>query len=201
MNPTPTNKTKTASTAQLLAELEAGKAKFPAAAAERKEYLLQKQAELARDKNDPSINSPAAISRIVGELNAAQESVEMLDDLQISYLQRRFTENFFRENGDTLADAQLVDLDAATASEPRLIESLKKWLGEFPAKIYQPTISDSDKNALLDERESRENAAEILRCNIRDCRAAIEYFRRNSTPENFGPTRSLLVIIRTAVAV
>ena len=194
-----TQKSKT--TAQLLAELEAGKAKFPAAAESYQQHLQEQNAEIARFRQDPSPYPPPFISKLIGERNSIQEAIEMLDDLQISYLQRRFTENFFRENGDTLADAQLAELDAASARAPRLIESLKKWLGEFPAKIYQPTISDSDKNALLDERESRENAAEILRCNIRDCRAAIEYFRRNPTPENFGPTRSLLVVIRTAVAV
>jgi len=191
---TPKSKT----TAQLLAELAAGQAKFPAAAAERKEYLLQKQAELARDKKDPSVNSPAVITRIIGELNAAQESVEMLDGVQIDYLQRQFTENFFRENSADLSDALELDLEIATVTMPERRKSFVTWLTALPSKIYQPEVTEAERDALLLERQKREDAEDVLQANIRDARSGIAYFRSNPTEANFGGPRGIIASINLA---
>ena len=187
-----TSTTKPQTTSQLLADLETGKAAYPAAAAARQEYLRQKEAEVARDKADPSINSPATIAKIIGELNAAQESAEALDNMQVEYLQRQREERFFRENADALADALEVDLAAATSKLPERRKSFVAWLTELPSKLYQPEVTEAERDALLEERQKREDAEEALQANIRAAKSGIAYFRKNPLPANFGGPRGII---------
>jgi len=187
------------SSAAFIAELHAGQAKFPAAAVASREHVRQLKVKVDRYQMDPSIYLPAEIAGIVAELEAAKQVESMLDDNQVEYLQRHFEANFFRDNAGPIADSLLHDLEATAERMPSKIEALKKWLSDLPGKIYQPTISEDEKTALLEERDRRETDAQITANNIRDCRSEIEYFRANPTAANYGGPAGLLGQISSRV--
>ena len=89
-------------------------------------------------------------------------------------------------------DALEVDLAAKTNKLPSVMDSLKKWLTELPSKIYSPELTEAEKDALLIERQKREDSAEVLRCNIRDARSAITRYRQDPLAENYGHASGIL---------
>ena len=190
-----TSTTNKMTTAQLLADLETGKATFPTVAASYQEYILGKHADVAKLKQNPSAYPPASGVKLINELNAATEIAAMLGDVHVGFLQKQFEERFFRENSDALADALEVDLAAATSKLPERRKSFVAWLTELPSKIYQPEVTEAERDALLEERQKREDAEEALQANIRAAKSGIAYFRKNPLPANFGGPRGIIGVI------
>ena len=122
----------------------------------------------------------------------------MLDELQISYLQRQFTENFFRENSADLADALELDLEIGTLKLPEKKKSLISRLTEFPSKFFGAGVTENERTALLLEREKLESDAEAVEAAIRDAKSGIAYFRSNPTEANFGGPRGIIASINLA---
>jgi len=174
------------STAELLAELEAGKTRIATAAESYQTALAEKQAAFKLFQTNPAAVPVSEAVRIITELNGLTELTERFDAQLVDYLQRHHAERSYRENADAFADALEADLAAATIKFPERKKSFIAWLAGLPAKIYQSEVNSLERAALLEEREKRELAEEILESNIAAAKNEIRYYRANPLPENYG---------------
>ncbi len=187
-------------TSQLLADLETGKATFPDAAKSYQEYILGKQADVAKLKQDPAPYPPAVGVKLIAELNAAKEIAGMLSDQQVEYLQRQFTEKFYFDNSAAFVAAATVDLNAVLERQPGVVEKVKAGLVAKITQAWDRATGREDRDRLLAERDAQEDKLAALECSVTSARAAVARFATTPTAQHFGEVQGAIGCVKSALA-
>ena len=193
---TTSNKTKT-TTAQLLAELEAGKAKIATAAASYQTALAEKQAAFKQFQANPAAVSVSAAIQIVIELNGLTELAERFDAQHVEFLKNQHEEKFFIDHKDGLVLALTAELETALAPKDGFVEKVKTGLVAKITQAWDQATGREDRDKLLAQRDAQEDKLAVLECSIIAARAAMLRLSTIPTAQNFGECRNAIIGVKS----
>ena len=197
---TSTNKTKTPSTAAIVAERDADHKRITDIQTTLQADATDRKARWEAYLVNPLSLDRAAAMSLYHEHQALDPMAAAFSPQMLEFQLRAFDERFFREEKDVCLTAFNSELDAALVPQPSYVAKLTKWLSELPSRIYAPTVTAEEREKLLAERDKKEDAAEALASAIVNARAAISRFSATPSPEFFGGVQSAISFVKSALA-